>query len=103
VKERIVGSTSYDIRIEIVEGSACDHHQLGQTFRYPEDIGGICPWLLDSIHAMVRVLQFGGTLPWTYAGTRYEKVIDPKTRPPNSSAVPIPPKPGWWPKSPEGN
>ncbi len=71
-----MGSTNYDIRIKIVEGSQCDHHQLGQSFQYPDDIGNICPWLLDSIQAMVRVLLFGGTLPWTYTGTSYEKVID---------------------------
>ena len=71
-----MGSTKYDIQIEIVEGCRCDHHQLGQSFQYPDDIGNICPWLLDSIQGMVRVLQFGGTLPWTYTGTPYEKVID---------------------------
>jgi hypothetical protein len=27
---------------------------------------------------MIRVLQFGGTLPWTYEGTPYEKEIDPE-------------------------
>lgn len=73
-----MGTTNFDVEIEIFEGERCDHHRQGQTFRYPEDAGRLCPWLLDSITAMVRVLQFGGTLPWTYAGTRYEKAIDPE-------------------------
>ena len=71
-----MGKTIYDITIEIVKGDDCDHHKLGDTFRYPEDIGTICPWLLDSINGMIRVLQFGGTLPWTYRGTEYEKEIE---------------------------
>ncbi|HUW64036.1 MAG TPA: hypothetical protein VMW83_04975 [Spirochaetia bacterium] len=27
---------------------------------------------------MVRVLVFGGRLPWTYAGTPYEKKMEPE-------------------------
>ncbi len=72
-----MGTTPYDIDIEIFKGRNCDHHHLGQTFRYPEDIGKICPWLLDSINAMVRTLQFGGTLPWKYENSEFEKAIDP--------------------------
>lgn len=68
-----MGTIKYEIDIEVFEGSNCDHHQLGQKFKYPEDIGDICPWLLDSINSMVRVLQFGGTLPWKYEGTKYQK------------------------------
>jgi uncharacterized repeat protein (TIGR04076 family) len=51
--------------------------QVGQTFRYPQDLGKLCPWLLDSITGFVRALENGGTLPWRYSGTRYEKTIDP--------------------------
>ena len=25
---------------------------------------------------MIRVLQFGGILPWKYAGTKYEKIVN---------------------------
>lgn len=52
--------------------------QVGQKFSYPDDIGGMCPWLLDSLTGFVRALQNGGTLPWRYRGTPYEKVIDPE-------------------------
>ncbi len=72
-----MGTTNYQIEIEIFEGNNCDHHQLGQKFNYPGDIGNICPWLLDSINSMVRTLQFGGNLPWKYEGTKYEKTNDP--------------------------
>jgi uncharacterized repeat protein (TIGR04076 family) len=71
-----MGKTRYEISIEIYKGENCDHHKLGQTFRYPDDVGSICPWLLDSINGMVRVLQFGGTLPWKYQDTEYEKEIE---------------------------
>jgi len=71
-----MGKTDYEITVEIYKGDSCDHHQPGEKYRYPEDIGKICPWLLDSINGMVRVLQFGGTLPWKYKNTDFEKTIE---------------------------
>jgi uncharacterized repeat protein (TIGR04076 family) len=71
-----MGKINYDIKLEIYEGKDCEVHKAGQIFKYPEDAGKICPWLLDSVNSMVRVLQFGGTLPWKYKGTLYEKEID---------------------------
>jgi uncharacterized repeat protein (TIGR04076 family) len=68
----------YAIEIEIVEGSESRCHQVGDRFAYPQDRGELCPWLLDSMESMIRVLEFGGTLPWDYRGTPYEKVIDPE-------------------------
>ena len=38
----------------------------------------MCPWLLDSASSMIRVLQYGGTLPWKYEDTPYEKEINPE-------------------------
>ena len=72
-----MGKIDYQIVLEIFEGGGCEVHTVGQKFRYPEDMGKLCPWLLDSINGMVRVLQFGGTLPWAYKGTPYEKATDP--------------------------
>ena len=51
--------------------------EVGQRFRYPDDLGKLCPWLVDSLTGMVRALENGGTLPWKYRGTPYEKDIDP--------------------------
>lgn len=51
-------------------------YQVGQRFRYPEDLGKLCPWLVDSLTGVIRALENGGTLPWRYRGTPYEKVID---------------------------
>jgi len=51
--------------------------KVGDTFRYPEDLGKVCPWLADSVMGFIRALENGGTLPWRYAGTPYEKEIDP--------------------------
>lgn len=50
--------------------------QVGQKFRYPEDLGKLCPWLVDSLTGIIRALEKGGTLSWTYAGTPYKKEID---------------------------
>jgi uncharacterized repeat protein (TIGR04076 family) len=68
----------YSIELEVIEGledSGCDHRP-GEKFEYPKDIGKLCPFLLDSMSGMLRVLEFGGTLPWTFPGTEYEKEID---------------------------
>lgn len=68
----------YKIDVEIFEAREdtwC--HKKGEMFEYPKDIGKICPWLLASMHDVLRLLEFGVTLPWKYEGTPYEKVIDP--------------------------
>ena len=52
-------------------------YQVGQKFRYPQDLGKLCPWLVESLTAVILALLSGGTLPWKYGGTPYEKVIDP--------------------------
>ena len=88
----------YVIEFEIHEGNAGEVHgdgtypdfaregvcawmhgrlAVGQKFRYPDQLGEMCPWLLDSLGGMLRALETGGTLPWRYRGTRYEKAIDP--------------------------
>lgn len=51
-------------------------YEVGHRFRYPEDLGLLCPWLVDSLTGMVRALENGGTLEWRYRGTPYEKEID---------------------------
>jgi uncharacterized repeat protein (TIGR04076 family) len=51
-------------------------YQQGQRFSFPEEVGILCPELQDSMHGMLRTLQYGGTLFWTYEGTPYEKEID---------------------------
>ncbi|MFX0033907.1 MAG: TIGR04076 family protein [Candidatus Hodarchaeota archaeon] len=70
---------NYQIIIEIFESDGvCNYHKVGEKFNYPEDKGKICQWLLDSMNSMIRVLKYGGTLPWTYSDTPYEKKIDPR-------------------------
>jgi uncharacterized repeat protein (TIGR04076 family) len=69
----------YNIDIEIFEArtdSWC--HKKGDKFKYPDDWGKLCPWLRSSLNDFVRILEFGGTLPWKYEGTPYAKVIDPE-------------------------
>ena len=69
----------YTIGVEIVECKigACARHRVGEKFAFPADRGKMCEWLLDSMSGAVRVLQYGGTMPWMYEGTPYQKVIDP--------------------------
>jgi len=52
-------------------------YQAGKKFRYPEDLGLLCPWLVDSLTGVIRALEHGGSLLWRYKGTPYEKTIDP--------------------------
>jgi uncharacterized repeat protein (TIGR04076 family) len=66
----------YEFEVDIVEGE-CPLHKAGQKIKYPDEKGRICSWLMDSMNGAIRVLEFGGTLPWLYKGTPYEKVIDP--------------------------
>jgi len=68
----------YKIEIEIHEAREdtwC--HKKGDTFSYPEDWGKLCPWFRASMIEFIRILEHGVTLSWKYAGTPYEKVIDP--------------------------
>jgi len=38
-----MGYIDYAVQIEIDEAGGCEIHQVGQVFRYPEDIGSLCP------------------------------------------------------------
>ena len=58
-------------------GDGQQSYQAGQRFIYPDDAGKLCPWLLSSMDGFIKALRYGGTLPWRYTGTPYEKVIDP--------------------------
>jgi len=53
-------------------------YAVGQKFRYPDDVGLLCTWLVDSLTGFIRVFENGGLLPWNYLGTPYKKVIDPE-------------------------
>ena len=57
-------------------GDGKKSYEQGMKFTYPEDAGRLCPWILDSINMVVRVLNFNGTLPWKYENTPYEKKIN---------------------------
>lgn len=88
----------YQIELDISEGNAGEFHIVGsypdfakegvfawmygrldkgQKFLYPDNHGQLCPWRVDSLTGMIRVLEFGGTLTWGYRGTPYEKAMIP--------------------------
>jgi len=67
----------FSIEIEIYEAredSWC--HKKGDKFKYPGDMGEVCPWLRTSLHDFLRLMENDVTLPWRYEGTPYEKVIN---------------------------
>ena len=68
----------YTIELEVFESGGCGYHKAGDKLKCPEDRGIMCPWLLDGAASMIRVLRYGGTLPWKYEDTPYEKEIDPE-------------------------
>jgi uncharacterized repeat protein (TIGR04076 family) len=67
----------YAFEIEIFEvGEKTRCYKKGEKFKYPQESGKICRWLHDSMSGFIRVLHYGGTLPWYYEGTPYKKVIN---------------------------
>ena len=62
--------------MEVYEGEKCRKHPLGSTYRFPQDMGKMCPWLLAAALPMIQVLRQDGRLGWAYKGTQYEKVIN---------------------------
>ena len=68
----------YTVELEIFESGGCRVHKAGDKLRYPEDRGTMCPWLLESANYIILALLAGGTFPWKYEGTPYEKEIDPE-------------------------
>ena len=71
------GGTHPDLVKEGICAWMYGSYEVGHRFRYPEDLGLLCPWLVDSLTGFLRALENGGTLPWKYSGTPYEKEIDP--------------------------
>ncbi|MFC2157356.1 hypothetical protein ACFLT9_05920 [Acidobacteriota bacterium] len=69
----------YDIELEVYEvGSKTRCFKKGDTFKWPQDNGKICTYLMSALDPVIATLSRGGILPWKYAGTPYEKVIDPE-------------------------
>ena len=70
-----------EARPDLVKEGICawmhKEYRVGDKFQYPQDMGKLCPWLVDSLTGIIRALENGGTLGWKYAGTPYEKEIDP--------------------------
>ena len=53
-------------------GDGEQSYQQGQKFTYPDDVGKMCIWLMDSMNGFIRALRYGGTLGWDYEGTPYD-------------------------------
>ncbi|MBM3745931.1 MAG: hypothetical protein FJW34_09045 [Acidobacteria bacterium] len=67
----------YTFEIEVVEGPKSRCHKVGEKFAYPQEFGKLCPWLRDAMSGILRAMEWGAVLPWTYQGTPYQKVIEP--------------------------
>ena len=65
----------FNIEIEIYEvREDIQCHRKGEKFKYPDDMGKLCPWLRTSLHDFLRLMENDVTLTWRYEGTPYEKV-----------------------------
>jgi uncharacterized repeat protein (TIGR04076 family) len=51
-----------EIELEIFE-SGCGRHKVGEKFNYPDDIGKMCTWMIESAIPMIKVLRHDGILP----------------------------------------
>lgn len=60
-------ASKVSIRItKILESGECPGgHKVGEEFTYPEDRGEICASAMHVMFPAVRVLQFGGSFPWS--------------------------------------
>ena len=68
----------YGVEIEVYEvGPETRCHKKGEKFVWPKDMGNICHWLASALDPVCTSLAAGAIYPWKYAGTPYEKVIDP--------------------------
>jgi uncharacterized repeat protein (TIGR04076 family) len=69
----------YDMEVEVYEvGKKTRCHKLGEKFKYPQDMGKICGFLASAMDPILTSLNSGAIYTWKYAGTPYEKVIDPE-------------------------
>ena len=54
-----------EVTIEITdileEGICPAGHKVGETFKYPEDVGKLCPAAFHSIYPAIRVMESGGS------------------------------------------
>lgn len=68
----------YDMEVEVCEvGKKTRCHKLGEKFSYPQDMGKMCNFLASALDPVMTALSAGAIYTWKYAGTPYEKVIDP--------------------------
>jgi len=56
----------------VYAGLGDESYQVGQKFRYPEDLGEMCPWLVDSLTGVFRALEHGDNLSWKYKDTPHD-------------------------------
>jgi uncharacterized repeat protein (TIGR04076 family) len=50
---------------KILEKGKCHYgHEVGDTFKWPEDTGKLCPHAFYVLYPAVDVLRFGGAFPW---------------------------------------
>ncbi len=76
--EKSIEVPRYGVEIEVYEvGPETRCHKKGEKFVWPKDMGNICHWLASALDPVCTSLAAGAIYPWKYAGTPYEKVIDP--------------------------
>ena len=63
--ELMASKEEYDIRIEIIkimeQGDCPRGHKVGDVFKYPEDLGKLCPTAFHVLYPSIEVLRSGGS------------------------------------------
>ena len=98
-KELVVNR--YDMEIEVVEiGPKTRCHKKGETFKYPQETGKICFWLISALDPFCATLNNGGILPGSMRATLMKKSSVPRGSLRSLFAFPTLPNPGSLSRSP---
>ena len=77
--------TKYEITLEVTkileEGVCPVGHKVGDTFKYPEDLGKLCPAAYHSITPYIRIMESGGGFPFFDSANSHQACCPDYLRP----------------------
>ena len=76
VKVNIEVTESPDPVGEMAGAGKCKKVKVGQKWKYPDDVSGICPFALNALLPALMILQFGGVHPQSRHLGDDDKVIE---------------------------
>ena len=66
---------------EMDKRGACKEVEVGQKWKYPDDVGGLCPFALNAMMPSLIIFQFGGLHPQSKRLGDHDKVVETCTDP----------------------